>query len=58
MDIREQIIQEYLTQGGGFRKLAEKYGVSRTTDNSSDFPSIYSSFRMKATTSVNFKMDE
>ena len=31
MDIKEQIIQEYLTQGGGFRKLAEKYGVSRTT---------------------------
>lgn len=31
MDIKEQIIAEYLTQGGGFRKLASKYGVSRTT---------------------------
>lgn len=31
MDIKEQIIQEYLTQGGGFRKLAEKYVISRTT---------------------------
>lgn len=31
MDIKEQIIGEYLTQGGGFRKLAEKYGISRTT---------------------------
>ena len=31
MDLKEQIIREYLTQGGGFRKLAQKYGVSRTT---------------------------
>ncbi len=31
MDVEEQIIQEYLTQGGGFRKLAKKYGISRTT---------------------------
>ena len=31
MDLKAQIIQEYLTQGGGFRKLAEKYGISRTT---------------------------
>ena len=31
MDIKTQIIQEYLTQGGGYRKLAEKYGISRTT---------------------------
>ena len=31
MDIKEQIIQEYLTQGGCFRKLADMYGVSRTT---------------------------
>lgn len=31
MDLKEQIIQEYLTKGGGFRKLAEKYGISRTT---------------------------
>ena len=31
MDLKQQIIQEYLTQGGGFRKLAEKYGISRTT---------------------------
>ncbi|CAN5170159.1 hypothetical protein BH11BAC6_BH11BAC6_09580 [soil metagenome] len=30
MDIKAQIIQEYLTQGGGFRKLAKKYGISRT----------------------------
>ena len=31
MDLKSQIINEYLTQGGGFRKLAEKYGISRTT---------------------------
>jgi len=31
MDLKEQIIREYLTQGGGFRKLALKYGISRTT---------------------------
>jgi transposase-like protein len=31
MDLKTQIIQEYLTQGGGFRKLAEKYGISLTT---------------------------
>lgn len=28
---KTQIIHEYLTQGGGFRKLADKYGISRTT---------------------------
>src|SRR3954470_8337695 len=31
MDLKTQIIQEYLTQGMGFRKLAQKYGISRTT---------------------------
>ena len=31
MDLKEQIITEYLTQGCGFRMLAAKYGVSRTT---------------------------
>ncbi len=31
MDLKDQIIQEYLTQGCGFRKLAAKYGISRTT---------------------------
>ena len=31
MDLKEQIINEYLTQGCGFRKLAAKYGISRTT---------------------------
>jgi transposase-like protein len=31
MDQKEQIIQEYLQTGCGFRKLQEKYGVSRTT---------------------------
>jgi transposase-like protein len=31
MDLKEQIILEYLTQGCGFRKLAAKYGISRTT---------------------------
>lgn len=31
MDLKEQIIQEYLTQGCGFRKLSAKYGISRTT---------------------------
>ena len=31
MDLKNQIIQEYLTQGCGFRKLAARYGISRTT---------------------------
>ncbi|MES1224795.1 MAG: transposase [Bacteroidota bacterium] len=31
MDIKKQIIEEYLGQGIGYRKLAEKYGISRTT---------------------------
>ncbi len=31
MDLKTQIIQEYLTRGGGFRQLAQKYGISRTT---------------------------
>ena len=31
MNIREQAITELLTQGIGYRKLAAKYGVSRTT---------------------------
>jgi transposase-like protein len=31
MDLKSQIIQEYLTRGCGFRQLAEKYGISRTT---------------------------
>jgi transposase-like protein len=31
MDLKTQIIAEYLTQGSGFRKLAKKYGISRTT---------------------------
>src|SRR3982750_3976992 len=31
MDLKNQIITEYLMQGGGFRKLAEKCGISRTT---------------------------
>ena len=31
MDIEDQIIQEYLQQGCGYRKLQEKYGINRTT---------------------------
>ena len=31
MDLKEQIIQEYLLTGCGFRKLAARYGISRTT---------------------------
>ena len=31
MDIKEQIILEYLQQGCGYRKLQAKYGISRTT---------------------------
>lgn len=31
MDLKNQIIAEYLTQGCGFRQLAAKYGISRTT---------------------------
>jgi transposase-like protein len=33
MDIRQQAITEYLTEGTGYRKLAAKYGVSRSTIN-------------------------
>ena len=33
MDIRQQAITEYLTRGVGYRQLAKKYGVSRTTIN-------------------------
>lgn len=33
MDIKQQCITEYLTQGTGYRQLASKYGVSRTTIN-------------------------
>ena len=33
MDIKQQAITEYLTQGVGYRHLAKKYGVSRTTIN-------------------------
>ena len=29
MDLKEQVIREYLTQGGGFRKLAAKYGYQQ-----------------------------
>lgn len=31
MDFKNQIIQEYLNKGCGFRELAAKYGISRTT---------------------------
>ncbi len=31
MEIKEQIIQEYLASGCGYRKLQSKYGISRTT---------------------------
>jgi transposase-like protein len=31
MDIKNQIIQEYLNTGCGYRKLQAKYGISRTT---------------------------
>jgi len=30
MDLKEQIILEYLEQDCGYRKLQEKYGISRT----------------------------
>jgi transposase-like protein len=33
MDIKQECITEYLTQGTGYRQLAAKYGVSRTTIN-------------------------
>src|SRR6185295_20178396 len=31
MDLKNKIIQEYLSKGCGFRELAVKYGISRTT---------------------------
>ena len=33
MDIKQQAVTEYLTEGTGYRKLAAKYGVSRSTIN-------------------------
>ena len=33
MDIKQQAIHEYLHDGVGYRTLAKKYGVSRTTIN-------------------------
>jgi transposase-like protein len=33
MDIKQQAIHEYLHEGVGYRTLAKKYGVSRTTIN-------------------------
>lgn len=31
MDLKDQIILEYLEQGCGYRKLQQKYGIGRTT---------------------------
>ena len=31
MEIKDQIIQEYLATGCGYRNLQKKYGISRTT---------------------------
>ena len=31
MDLKDQIIQEYLNTGCGYRKLQEKYGMGRAT---------------------------
>ena len=31
MDLKEQIIKEYLELGCGYRKLQDRYGISRTT---------------------------
>ncbi|MEN9600141.1 MAG: hypothetical protein RL596_2462 [Bacteroidota bacterium] len=31
MDLKEQIIKEYLEQGSGCRQLQNKYGIFRTT---------------------------
>ena len=31
MEIKDQIIQEYLASGCGYRNLQKKYGISRTT---------------------------
>jgi transposase len=31
MELKDKVIQEYLSTGCGYRKLQEKYGVSRTT---------------------------
>ena len=33
MDIKQQAITEYLTEGSGYRQLAKKYGISRSTIN-------------------------
>jgi transposase-like protein len=31
MDLKEQIIKEYLAQGGSYRQLASKYGIGSST---------------------------
>ena len=33
MDLQQQVVQEYLETGLGYRALAKKYGISRTTIN-------------------------
>ena len=33
MDIKQQAITEYLTEGSGYRQLAKKYAISRSTIN-------------------------
>ena len=31
MDLQDQIVQEYLATGCGYRRLEAKYGIGRTT---------------------------
>jgi transposase-like protein len=38
MDLKEQIIQEYLQQGCGYRKLQDKYGISRNAIRTGKIP--------------------
>ncbi len=53
MDIKDKVIQEYLTTGCGYRKLQEKYGIGRATI--CNWVQIYQGIHGKPKTSLQQK---